>query len=97
MVSKAYLQGLLEQIAVQTGALDTNQTKYSESGSSLVEHRGNVLVHRGVSYEYSDHSVIVQHDFLGQGNQTDAILRLLLVKQVMLFLEDAPWWIRSFS
>ena len=40
MVPEEYLQSLLEQIATQTGAPVINQTEYSKSGSSLVEHMG---------------------------------------------------------
>ena len=44
VVSEAYLQGLLEQIAVQTQVLGADQMKYSESGSSLVDQRRNTTV-----------------------------------------------------
>ena len=70
MVSKAYLQGLLEQIAIQTKVPGADQTEYSESGSSLNDQRENELAQIIIMYENPNHPIMVQHDFLGQGGQT---------------------------
>ena len=59
VVSEAYLQGLLEQIATQTGAPNANQFEYFESGFSLVEHRGNTMVPVGVPHGNHDHPSIL--------------------------------------
>ena len=68
MVFEAYLQDLLEQIAVQTEAPGANQTEYSKLGSSSVDQRENALV-QIVIIENPNHPVMVQHGFLGQGGQ----------------------------
>ena len=47
IVFEAYLQGLLEKIAVQTQASGANQTEYSESRSSLVDQRINTTIIMG--------------------------------------------------
>ena len=70
-MTKAYLQGLLEQIATQTEVLEAEQIEHSESGSSLVDRRGNTIEQIVIMRKGSDQSIIVHHDFLGQGDRIE--------------------------
>ena len=69
MVSEAYLQSLLEQIARQTRGLGADQTECFESGSSLADQWEHEPAQRVIMYKNPNRPIMVQHDFLGRGGQ----------------------------
>ena len=59
MVPKAYMQGLLKQIAMQIGALGDDQFEYSELGSSLADQMEYEPAQRVIMFENSNRPIIV--------------------------------------